>query len=179
MIYASLICFIAISISWATEQKDAKLISEQGIKGLFELKMTPSDLLDREITYTKRTHHYRKPGQEIYAIENMNIEFETLNNAIIRIWFFSSKKEDYKILMPIDGRKWELNKIKGEDVVANFGPVSKYVGRKSPKGKNEARWVKYSPFGIKTNTINYPGLPFHFGLNWDDTLSYITVSMIE
>lgn len=177
--YASIIFLLFFSGSCGTVQKDTRLISESGIKGFIELNMTASDISHKQIEFRKKTRQISRPGQEIYAIEGMSIEFETLDSTIIRIWFFSNKKEDYKIRMPKDGRNWVLNRIKGEDVVANFGPVKKYFGRNPPKGKKEAEWIKYRPFGIKTNTINYPGLPFHFGLNWDDTLSYITVSRID
>lgn len=61
----------------------------------------------------------------------------------------------------------------------NFGPVAKYEDRNPRKGRNEAMCVKYRPFGIENNTITYPGCPFHYGLNWDDTLSCITVSKVE
>jgi len=118
------------------------------------------------------------PGHKYFLVPELDIEFETRGGTIIRIWFFSENC-NYKIMMPKDGLEKELKHISVKDIVHNFGPVRKYVDQTPPKHVQESRWAKYRPFGIEHNTVTYLELPFSFGLNWDDTLSYITVSYNE
>jgi hypothetical protein len=173
------ICVFVFSCSWAIEQKDSTLITENGIVGLIEINRAIGELSRKNLTYKKISSPFRRPGQAIYAVEEFGFEFETHNDIVVRIWFFAEKNEGFKIKMPKDGVEKFLGNIMGKEIVKNFGPVKKYINQNPPKDKKEAVWAKYKPFGISTNTINYPYSPFHFGLNWDDTLSYITVSKLE
>jgi hypothetical protein len=173
------ICASVISCSWAAANKDSTLITKNGIVGLIEIDMTIRELSSNNFAYEKKPSPFRKPGQVIYAVRHLGFEFETYKDIVVRIWFFAEKNREFKILMPRDGAEKALVNIMGKEIVKNYGAVKKYVNQNPPKDKKEAVWVKYQPFGIPTNTINYPDSPFHFGLNWDDTLAYITVSKLE
>jgi hypothetical protein len=173
------ICVFIFSCSWAVGYKDSTLITKNGIVGLIEIDRTIGELSRKKLSYKKKPSPFRRPKQVIYAVEDLGFEFETHNDIVVRIWFFADKNEEFKIKMPKDGVEKALCKIVGKEIVKNFGPVKKYVNQNPPKDKKKAVWAKCQPFGIMTNTINYPDSPFHFGLNWDDTLSYITVSKLK
>lgn len=169
-------CAFIISCSWVIEHNDNTLITEKGIVDYIEIDMTFGELSRKKLAFKKKPSPYRKPGQAFYTAEHLGFEFETYNDIVVRIWFFADKNQNFKIKLPKDGVEKALGNIKGNEIVENYGPAKKYVNQNPPKDKKEAIWVKYQPFGIPTNTIDYPDSPFHFGLNWDDTLSYITVS---
>jgi hypothetical protein len=172
-------CVFVFSCSWTVVKKNSTLITKNGIVGFIEINKTIDELSLKNIAYKKKPSPFRRPGQVIYVVEEFGFEFETHNDIVVRIWFFAGKNEDFKIKMPRDGAEKLLGNIVGKEIVKNFGPVKKYINQNPPKDKKEAVWAKYIPFGIPTNSIDYPDSPFHFGLNWDDTLSYITVSKLE
>jgi len=177
----AILFFCQIHISscfWGVAHQNQPLVTSIGITDLIEINMTLDEFIHKEITYKKMVSPYRRQGRDLYDVTELGAQFETHNNRIVRIWFFADKNDALKIRMPNEHKVRSLSSITGNDVIDNFGPVKKYVNQNPPKNKNEAMWVKYRPFGIDSNTINYPGSPFHFGLNWDDTLSYITVSEV-
>ena len=85
----------------------------------------------------------------------------------------------FKIELRNDEKIEKIDKLSASDIIGNFGNVKKYFGIKPPKDIKEAYWSKNTYFGITTNTINYPGKLFTFGLDDSDKLSYITISQIE
>lgn len=176
---AILLCVFVISCSWGVGHRGSTLITESGIVDVIEIDMTIDEFSSKDITYKKKESQYRRHGQAIYSVENLGFEFETQNEIVVRIWFFARKNDNFRIKMPKKGVEKALGNIIGKEIVENFGSVKKYFNQNPPKDKKEAIWVKYRPFGIATNNINYPDSPFHFGLNWDDTLAYITVSKID
>ncbi len=168
-----------LSCSWSVGHQNRLLVTNKGIADLIEINMTLDEFIHKGIAYEKMVSPYERPERALYNISELGVQFETQKNRIVRIWFFADKNEALQIRLPKEHTKRSLNSITGNDVVNNFGPVNRYENRNPPKDQKEAMWVKYRPFGIDSNTIFYPGIPFHFGLNWDDTLSYITVSKVE
>jgi hypothetical protein len=173
------LCTIISCCAWPGTHQDRTIITETGIAGFIEINMALDEFARKKIAHTKMNSPFRQPNQTMYNVDQRGIQFETQNDIIVRIWFFAEKKSAFKILMPKEDTERSLHSISGEDIVKNFGPVIKLVNQNPPKGKRVAMWIKYRPFGIDTNTIDYPGSPFHFGLNWDDSLSYISVSKID
>lgn len=171
-------CALMSSCLWAGHQ-NRTIISENGISNLIEIGLTIDELSSNEIAYTKKQSPYRRPGQELYRIEKMGIEFETLDDIIVRIWFFTEKDNAFKIVMPKDQSLRKIAGMTTTDIIDNFGEVTKYENQNAPKGIQGPLWLKYKPFGVAVNTIHYPDSPFHFAFNWDDTLSYITVSKVD
>ena len=173
------VVFLLVSIwscAWSINHQDEFTITQKGIKNLIETNMSLDEFAGKNIPYAKVKPPFQKPHSSFYDADQIGIQFETLNENIILIWFFSEKNRSLKLFMPKENAVRNLSSISASDIIKNFGKVKKYVGEYPPKGKREAVWAKCRSFGILTNTIDYPDTPFHFGLNPDDTLSYITVS---
>ncbi len=168
-----------LSCSWSADHQNRLLITNRGIADLIEINMTLDEFISNGIAFKRMASPYGRPERAVYDVTELGVQFETNKNRIARIWFFADKNEALQIRLPNEHSMRNLSSITGNDVVNNYGPVNRYVDKNPPKGQKEAMWVKYRPFGIDSNTIFYPGNPFHFGLNWDDTLSYITVSNVE
>lgn len=178
------ICIFVVFISLVNIQKakcnDYFLISENGLIGFIEIGMTLDDLLEKGIDVgTYDEEYFSHSGEKIYKLQSLSLEFELEKERIIRIWFFVRKKQSFKIELRNDERIEEIGNLSPFDIIRNFGTVKKYFGIKPPKDIKEAYWSKNTYFGIATNTINYPDMPFTFGLNDRDKLSFITVSQIK
>jgi hypothetical protein len=172
--------FVSIwSCSWSGYHQAEYTITERGIENLITINMTIDEFERKGIPYTKVNSPYQKPNAVVYNAYQIGIQFETINKTIIRIWFFAEQNRSFKLLMPKKVTASTLSSISANDIIQNFGKVTKYENRYPPKGKREAVWAKYHSFGIPINTIDYPDMPLHFGLNWDDTLSYVTISKID
>jgi hypothetical protein len=171
------IVVIFLSSGIAYSQNEMPLtISKNGIEGLIEIGMSLSDLQKKGLDINKSENTDMLPNLEHYQIDSLGIDFEIYDGSIIRIWFFADKNKLFQLWLPKESSEKLLYKISALDIIRNFGVVSKYVDENPPKDKDEALWAKYKPFGIKINTIYYPKLPFHFGLNDDDNVTYLTVS---
>ena len=168
---------IFLSCSIAYSQNEIPLIiSKNGIVGLIEIGMSLSELQKKGLDIKKSKNVANLPNPEHYQIDSLGIDFEIYDSKIIRIWFFTEKNKSFQLWLPNESSERLLYKISASDIIRNFGVVRKYVDENPPKDKDEAQWAKYKPFGIKINTIYYPKLPFHFGLNDEDNVSYLTVS---
>lgn len=174
---AALLLLILIgSCSWGARQPEGSAITGIGVKDLIELNMKIDEIERDKVPYVKKSLPYPKPDAAFYNADDLGIEFETLNDIVVRIWFFAERNCTFRLLMPVDKSYLNLNSIRANDILKNFGEAKKYVDQYPPKNQSMAVWAKYQSFGIAINTIDYPDTPFHFGLNQDDVLSYVTVS---
>jgi hypothetical protein len=94
------------------------------------------------------------------------------------MWFITDRNRLFAFFLPKDGELVKLCEISAEDIIRNFGPVKRCINTIPPK-TGEAYWATYRPFGVFTNQISYPNLPFFFLLNEDDTLNSLTVSILN
>lgn len=178
-LFVIIFLFCVWSCSWATSHQDQTTITEIGLTNVIEIDMPIETFAENKIPIVSIAPPYQKPNAAFYRADQLGIEFETVNKQIVRIWFFSERNGALTLSMPKENRKKKLGSISANDIIRNFGEVNKYENRFPPKGRREAVWAKYNSFGIATNTIDYPGCPYHFGLNWDDTLSYVAVSKVD
>lgn len=170
---------VVLSCAWNVSHKDQHTITGIGLTNVMEIDMSIDEFAKKGIPYTTTAPPYQKPNTSFFRADQLGIEFELLNRQIVRIWFFAEKNSTFKLFMPKENQTKYLSSISANDIILNFGRVNKYENQYPPKGRREPVWAKYRAFGIATNTIEYPGNPFHFGLNWDDTLSYVAVSKIN
>jgi hypothetical protein len=149
------------------------VLNEKGLPDLLEIGMTTGDLAERGLKLSPM------PGREFlsngFKISSLGTEFELENKKIKRIWFFVHKYGNTNVQLIIDNKAKNLSDITVVDIIRNFGAVKKYFNQNPPKPVIHAYWLKYSPFGIKVNTISYPRRPFFFGFDDDDNLTYVTI----
>ena len=149
------------------------VLNEKGLPGLLEIGMSIDDLAERGLKLSPM------PGREFlsngFKISSLGAEFELENKKIKKIWFFVHKYGDTNVQLMIDNKARKLSGVTAADIIRNFGAVEKYFDQNPPKPATHAYWSKYSPFGIKLNTISYPRSHFFFGFDEDDNLSYVTI----
>ena len=153
------------------------IISEKGLPGIIEIGMTLDALKKSGFNNFKELkREFDVPKSKVYSLPELSAEFEVDDDKIIRIWFFSNKKEGIQIYLTINKSPTPISKISAKEIIKEFGEVKEYLTEYKEFEGTLGRWFKYDPFNVGINTIDYPNLPYLFYFDKNNMIKSITVS---
>ena len=94
-------CSMSFSCTWLSTHKLNYLITKTGISNLIEIYMTLSEFKSKNMPFARVDSPFSWTGRNVYAINQTGIEFETYNDEIVRIWFFT-KDNHFRIFLNED-----------------------------------------------------------------------------